>query len=180
MISSAVSHRYARSLVDVALGNHEEPAVTEDLSTYREIFRSVPEVLEAFDSPAVPREAKEKVLSSLIDKYPIGRTTANFLRILVDHHRIRYFQEIYLAYVKVVNEEKGIVAARVTAAHALSDEELSRLRASLSEATGKAVTLEVRTDAGLLGGLVVQVGSTVYDGSIRSQLDEVKRRLVEA
>lgn len=180
MISSAVFSRYARSLADVVLENNEETAVTADLFTYREIFKSVPEVLKAFDSPAVPREAKERLLSSLIEKYPVVRTTANFLRILVDHHRIRYFEEICLAYIRAVNERKGIVAARVTAAYTLTKEELLRLRASLSEATGKTVTLDVQTDAGLLGGLVVQVGSTVYDGSIRSQLDEVKKRLAEA
>jgi F-type H+-transporting ATPase subunit delta len=73
-----------------------------------------------------------------------------------------------------------VVAARVTAAHDLSKEQLLQLRASLSDAIGKTVTLDVRTDAGLLGGLIVQVGSTVYDGSIRSQLDDMKRRLAEA
>ena len=180
MISSAVFHRYARSLADVALENNEEPTVTSELSIYSEIFKSVPDVVEVFNSPAVTRDAKEKLLGALMDKYPISRTTANFLRVLVDHHRMRYFEEICLAYVKIVNERKGIVAARVTAARSLLDEELVRLRTSLSEATGKVVTLDVQTDPGILGGLVVQIGSTVYDGSISSQLDEVKKRLAEA
>jgi F-type H+-transporting ATPase subunit delta len=180
MISSAVFARYARSLVDVVLENHEEADVAAQLSTYRAIFKAVPDVLEAFHSPAVPRESKEKLLASLTAKYPAGRTTANFLRILLDHNRIRYFEEIYLAYVRAVNDRKGDVAARVTAAHDLSAEAVSRLREALAAATGRTVTLEVRTDAGLLGGLVVHVGSTVYDGSVRSQLEEMKRRLAEA
>jgi F-type H+-transporting ATPase subunit delta len=180
MISSAIFIRYARSLADVALEGNLEPTVTSDLSTYREIFKSVPEVPVTLDSPAVPRDAKEGLLSALIQKYPVNRITGNFLRILVDHHRIRYFEEICLAYARIVNERKGIVAARVTAAQTLSEEVLARLKSSLSEATGRTVTLDVQTDESLLGGLVVQVGSTVYDGSIRSQLDEMKRRLAEA
>jgi F-type H+-transporting ATPase subunit delta len=180
MISSAVFHRYARSLADVAFENNEEPTVTSELSVYSEIFKSVPDLVGAIDSPAVTRDAKERLLGALLEKYPVSRTTANFLRVVVDHHRIRYFEEICLAYIKLVNERKGIVAARVTVARNLLDAELVSLRKSLSEATGKAVTLDVETDPETLGGLVVQIGSTVYDGSIRSQLDEVKKRLAEA
>jgi len=180
MISSAVFHRYARSLADVAFENNEEPTVSSEISVYSEIFRAVPEVVEALDNPAVTRDAKERLLRALMEKYPVGRTMANFLRVLVDHHRIRYFEEILLHYIKIVNERKGIVAARVTTARDLLDQELGSLRNSLSQATGRAVTLDVNTDPGILGGLVVQIGSTVYDGSLRSQLDEVKRRLAEA
>lgn len=180
MISSAVFHRYARSLADVVFENNEEPTISSDLSVFSEIFKSVPDLVEAFDNPAVTRDAKERLLGALMEKYPVSRTTANFLRVLVDHHRIRYFEEICLAYTKIVNESKGIVAARVAVARSLLDQELVSLRRSLSEATGKAVTLDVDTDPGILGGLVVQIGSTVYDGSLRSQLDEVKKRLAEA
>jgi F-type H+-transporting ATPase subunit delta len=180
MISSAVFGRYARSLADVVLANEEEPAVTADLGTCREIFKTVPDIPAALDSPAVPHESKIRLLAALVEKYPVSRTTMNFLRVLIDHHRIRYFDEIYQAYVKTVNERRGILEARVTAAYPLSQAELSALSGSLSNAIGKTVTLDVRTDPGLVGGLVVQIGSTVYDGSIRSQLDEMKRRLAEA
>ncbi len=180
MISSAVFNRYARSLADVAVEQKQEAAVTADLTTWRDIFKAVPDILTALDSPAVTREAKESLLSAILLKYPVSRISSNFLKLLVDHHRIRHFEEIYAAYVRSVNERKGVVAARVTASHDLSQQQLSQLRASLSDAIGKTVTLDVRTDAGLLGGLIVQIGSTVYDGSIRSQLEEVRRRLAEA
>jgi F-type H+-transporting ATPase subunit delta len=180
MISSAVFYRYARSLAEVALEEKQEETVTADLTSYREIFKSVPEMLSALDTPALPRETKSNLLLALLGKYPVSRISENFLHVLVDHHRIRYFEEIYLAYVRSVNERRGVVAARVTTANDLSKEQLSQLRASLADAIGKTVTLDVRTDAGLLGGLIVQVGSTVYDGSIRSQLDDMKRRLAEA
>ncbi len=178
MIPSSVFSRYARSLAEVALEGNEEPSVTRDMATYREIFETVPDLLPAFHSPAVPREAKERVLSELIARYPVSQITANFLRLLLEHNRIRYFHEIHDSYTKIVNDRRGIVSAQVTAAGALSEVELSRLRESLARATGRSVTMDVRTDAGLLGGLVVQIGSTVYDGSVRSQLVEMKRRLL--
>jgi F-type H+-transporting ATPase subunit delta len=179
MIISAIFTRYARALADVTLESAQEPAVTNDLGTYRQIFESVPQLLDAFDSPAIPREAKEKLLAELMKRYPVSRLSGNFLRTLLEHNRIKYFEAILRAYVKITNERKGIVSAQVTAAGELTAAELARLRESLAAATGRTVLLEVRTDPGLVGGTVVQVGSTVYDGSIRTQLSEMKRRLAQ-
>ena len=101
------------------------------------------------------------------------------MRILLQHNRIRYFQQIVDGYLKSVNERKGIVSARVTAAAPLSPENLKSLEAKLAGITGKRVNMESQTDANLLGGIVVQIGSTIFDGSIRTQLSEMKRRLTE-
>jgi F-type H+-transporting ATPase subunit delta len=180
MISSALFARYARALADVVMEQRQEQRVTEDLATFREVFASVPELLDVFDSPAIPREAKERVLNELIARYPVSSTTANFLRVLLSHNRIRYFHEIFNYYVRTINDRKGIVAAQVTAAAPLSEQEQASLRASLAGATSRTVVLDVRTDPDLLGGLVVQIGSTVYDGSIRTQLTEMQRRLRES
>lgn len=165
MISTAVLGRYARSLADVALELDEIEGISRDLATYREVFRAVPDLLMAFDSPAVPRDAKGKVLSELLSRYPVRKLTENFFRVLLQHNRIRYFDQIYESYIKNVHERKGIVTAKVTTAAPLSECELASLRENLSKATGKIINLNVQTDSGLLGGLVVQVGSTVYDGS---------------
>ena len=177
MIPSAILGRYARSLADVVFERSQEQAVTEDLRVYREIFQAVPDLLEAFHSPAVQREAKNRLLAELIAQYPVTQLTANFLRILVQHNRIRYFEQIFESYVKHVNDRKGIVSAKVTTAAPLSEQEMKSLNESLAGVTGKTVTLDAQTDASLLGGLVVQVGSTVFDGTIRTQLAEMKQRL---
>jgi F-type H+-transporting ATPase subunit delta len=178
VISSAIFTRYARALADVVLQSRAEADVRRDLDTYREIFRQVPALLEALDSPAVQREAKDRVLAGLLVKYPVVPAVHNFLRLLLDHHRIRYFAEICEAYVKTVEERKGVVSARVTAAGPVNAAGQAALRASLARATGKQVNLQVETDPDLLAGVIVQIGSTVYDGSIRTQLEEMRRRLV--
>jgi len=179
MISSAVFGRYARSLADVVLEKREDAAVGRDLGLYREIFRAVPDLLETFHNPAIPKEAKHRILSDLLARYPVSQTTANFLRLVLDHNRIRYFHEIHELFTRTVNERNGIVTAQVASASPLSEADQSRLRESLARVTGKSVLLDLRTDAALLGGVVVRLGSTVYDGSVRSQLAEVRRRLME-
>jgi F-type H+-transporting ATPase subunit delta len=177
VISSSIFARYARALADVTLEKGEDAGVRRDLATYREMFRQVPALLEALDSPAVPRDSKERVLAELLLRYPVSKSAANFLRVLLAHHRIRYFAEICDGYDKTVNERKGIVAARVTTVSPLSDQQTLVLQESLCRITGNRVTLSAAFDPAILAGVVVQIGSTVYDGSIRTQLDEMRRRL---
>lgn len=180
MIPSAILGRYARSLAEVVFEENIEPKVTADLGIYGEIFNAVPELPDVFHSPAVPRETKEKLLGELMSQYPVHPVTSNFLKILLQHNRIRFLDEIRKSYLKSVNESKGIVSARVTAAAPLSGDELKKLADGLAGITGKLVSVEQQTDPGLLGGIVVQMGSTIFDGSIRTQLAEMKRRLAES
>jgi len=179
VISSAILGRYAKSLAEIVFEENIDEKVTEDLKSYSEIFRTVPDLPGALDSPAVPREAKEKLLEELMAHYPVHPITSNFLRILLQNNRIRYFQEIVDSFNKFVNEQKGVVSAQVTAAAPLSEQQLENLEKRLAEITGKLVNVELQTDASLLGGIVVQIGSTNFDGSIRTKLADMKRRLAE-
>jgi F-type H+-transporting ATPase subunit delta len=177
--SSAVLERYARSLAEVVFEENLEQAVTEDLKTYHEIFKAVPGLLDAFHSPAVPRAAKEKLLGELLALHPVNPITSNFLRILLQHSRIQSFSKLYEKYLSSVNERKGIVSARVTTAAPLSPRELKNLGDRLADFTGKHVTIQSQMDASLLGGVVVQLGDTIFDGSLRTQLSEIRKRLAE-
>jgi len=179
MISSVVFARYARSLADVVLEQQEASSVARDLELFREIFVAVPDLLETFHNPAIPGEVKQKILSELLVRYPVSRTTENFLKVLLDHNRLRYFREILDLYTRTLNERRGIVTAQVASAAPLTEREQGELRESLAHATGRSVILDVRTDKDLLGGLVVRVGSTVYDGSVLRQLAEMRQRLMK-
>jgi F-type H+-transporting ATPase subunit delta len=176
---SAVLGRYCRSLTDIVFEENVEERVAEDLKTYGEIFSAAPDVLDILRSPAVPHDAKEKLLSELMALYPVHTIASNFLRVLLQHNRIGHFQQILEGFLKAVSERKGILSAQVTAAMPLSKDELKNLAVRLTGMTGKTVKVELQTDAGLLGGMVVQIGDTIYDGSIRTQLAEMKKRLTE-
>ena len=180
MISSAILGRYARSLAEVVFEQNLEAAVTEDLKTYSEIFKTVPDLQEAFESPSVPREVKENLLDSLIKVHPTNPITHNFLKVLLQHNRITSFQQIYEGYLDAVNEHNGVVSAKISTALPLDSSELRALGERLSGATGKQVNTEPLTDAELLGGMVVQIGDTIFDGSIKTKLAKMKRRLAEA
>lgn len=180
MISSAILGRYAKSLAEVVYEQNLEQAVVEDLKTYSEIFKTIPDLLEAFDSPGIPRDVKEKLLESLIEVHPVNPITQNFLRVLLDHNRIRHYQQIYESFLDLVNEHNGIVSAMVSTAIPLDSPEMTDLQEKLSDVTRKKVTMETHTDADLLGGIVVQIGDTIFDGSIKTKLTEMKRRLAEA
>lgn len=177
MIPSSLYASYSRALADVALETSSEPAVTKDLLDYREIFREVPELVVALHNPAVPKVAKERVLSALMEKYPVSGTTRNFMLVLLDHNRFAYFGEVVDHYLRTLDERRGIMPALVRIATPLSEPQAENLRRSISEVVGYQVKLEVRSDPDLIGGLVVQLGSTVYDGSVRKQLESIRQRL---
>ncbi len=179
MIPSAVLGKYARSLAEIVFEEKIEEAVTGDLKTYREIFRAVPDLLQALDSPALPRETKIKLLSELAARYPVNPVTSNFLHVLLQNNRIRYFQEVFDIYIKSVNEHRGVISALVTAAAPLNQQEVKDIEDRLAAMMQKMVKVEIRTDASLLGGITVQIGSTSFDGSIRTRLAEIRRRLAE-
>ncbi len=179
MISSAVLKRYARSLADIAFEKNQESEVTRDLKTYCEIFNAVPGLAEAFHSPALARAVKESLLNQIMALHPVSPITSNFLQVLLRHNRIAFLVKIFEIYSNLVNERKGIISAKVITALPLSPRALSRLKEKLCELTCKQVNIELQTDRELLGGLIVQLGSTVYDGSIRTQLSRLKRRLAE-
>ena len=170
--------RYARSLAEVAFEQNVEDKVAEDLRILSGIFRQNPDVCKVFDSLAVPRDEKEKLLDALLAEYPVTKIAANFMRVLLERNRINSFQRIFELFLEIVNKRKGIVSAKIVTAAPLDKDGVGRIEKRLGNITGKTViAATVETDENLLGGIVVSVGNTIYDGSVRTRLDEMKRRL---
>ena len=180
MIPVAILGRYARSLAEVAFEQNSEDKVTEDLRMFSEIFSSAPDVRGVFDSPAIPRDEKENLLDALLAEHPVTPIASNFLRVLLERNRMRSFLNILDLFIEIVNKRKGIVSAKIVTAAPLDGDGIGRIEKRLGKITGKTVIAEaVDTDENLLGGIVVSVGNTIYDGSIRTQLKEMKRRFME-
>ena len=181
MIPVAILGRYARSLAEVAFEQNIEDNVAEDLRLFAGIFNAVPDVCKVFESPAVPREEKEKLLNTLLAEHPVAAASANFLRILLERNRMRSFRNIQEIFVEIVNKRKGIVSARIVTAAPLDGDGIGRIEDRLGKITGLTVKASaVEIDENILGGMVVSVGNTVYDGSVRTQLEELRRRFTEA
>lgn len=172
-----MARRYSTALADVVIPRGEERQVQEELSAWEEMMQSNPLLMEVFSNPTIPYDQKRKVLTSLIARTRVRPTTANFLQVLLQNHRLADLSEVNGRFAQVLDERSGVVSADVTTARPVPEASREALRQKLTALTGKKVRLSFETDVELIGGIVTRVGSTIYDGSIRTQLEQVKERL---
>jgi F-type H+-transporting ATPase subunit delta len=132
---------------------------------------------EAFGNPTIAFERKLRVLEDLVARTKVRQTTGNFLRLLLKNHRLMALPEINQKLAELLDERKGVVGAHVVSARAVPESIREALKKKLMAATGKDIRLSFATDESLIGGLVARIGSTIYDGSIRNQLQLLEEKL---
>jgi len=170
--------RYAQAFADVVIATKLDPRkVEEELGSFVGILGSVPELRSIWENPAVDAGQKRAVLDKIIEHIGGSRVLRNFLAVVIDHHRIAALPKIARQFELDLNARLGLADAEITSARGLSESEKRALEARVGQVTGKQVRARYATDPALLGGAVVKVGSTVYDGSIRGQLEKLKREL---
>ena len=178
MSNETVARRYALALADVVAKSNDTGTVREELKVWEQMISGTSELTGAFVNPAITHIYKENILSSLLEKAKPSRTTANFLRILLRNGRLLDLPEINKKFDSVLAERSGTVAAQVTSARDLSESEKSELRANLERMTGRSVDLSFDINESIIGGVVTRIGSTVYDSSVRTTLDNLREQLV--
>jgi len=177
---SVVGTRYAKALAEVALkpGSGLEPkSVMEQLKRVEDLVASSPELRHVMFSPAVASSKKRGVIRRLADQLGLAKKVEHFLYVVINHRRVQQLPEIREALEAVLDAELGVARARITSAKSLSESQQGVLEAQLGRLTGKKVRAEYAVDDELIGGLVARVGSTVYDGSVRGQLQDLRRKL---
>jgi len=175
--SMTVARRYASALADVLVDRNEEAAVREELEAWAEMVQQNPLLLEGLTNPTVPYDQKSKVLNELIAKTKVRTTTANFLRLVLRNQRFDELTQINAKLSEIMDERAGVVSAEVSSARPISEPVKSALEETLQQITNRRVRLNFATDETLLGGIVTRIGSTIYDGSVRSQLERLKQEL---
>ena len=178
MIVETVARRYATALADVVTKSGETQVVKNELKTWETMINTSENLKSAFTNPSISQEDKEKVLNGLIEKTKPGVTTANFLRVMLRNGRLTQIGEINTKFAGVLEERSGVVSADVTSARELSEKQKSEVLLNLELLTGKRMTLDFKTDESLIGGMVTRIGSTVYDGSVKTQLQELKQQMI--
>jgi F-type H+-transporting ATPase subunit delta len=177
---SALSTRYANALADAVLApaSRTEPrrALTE-LQTFEAMVKSSPELRNVLLSPAVPTARKRAVVSRFAAAVPLSPLIRNFLFVLIDRRRGDLLGEMAAAFEAAVDDRMGIVRAEVRSAVPLSERQRSALGQELSKLANKQVRCDFFVDPALIGGVVARMGSTVYDGSVRTQLESLRERL---
>jgi F-type H+-transporting ATPase subunit delta len=176
--SQAVARRYAVALADVVLARGEAQEVREELAAWDELVRSNVQLLEALRHPAITYAQKRGVLEELIRRTRPRPTTANFLRVLLQNSRLAELSEVSRQFAQELDRRSGIVTAQVTTARPLPADAQEALRARLGQLTGSRVRLQFEVDDELIGGVVTRIGSTLYDGSVRGRLQQIRQRMV--
>jgi F-type H+-transporting ATPase subunit delta len=174
---TVVANRYARALADVIASTGNYRQVLSELEDFGAAYRQSVELREVCDTPAVGMAQKLSVLDAIAGKMGSSHVTLNFLRVLMSHYRMPLLEEIIPAFRNVAYARLGIVRVKISSASDLSNEERQLLQARFNQLTQKQSELEYHLDGGLIGGLVAQIESTVYDGSIRGHLDRLRDQL---
>lgn len=180
MSVETIARRYATALADVVLKIGETDQVKSELKEWEVLINANSDLQTVFSNPAIVHLNKEKVLEGLLEKTKPSKTTANFLRVLLSNSRLTELSEINERFASVLDERNNIVAAEITSARDLRDDERSELKANLEKLTGKTVNLNFDTDKELIGGVVTRVGSTVYDNSVKTQLESLREQLIRS
>ncbi|NND70599.1 MAG: F0F1 ATP synthase subunit delta [Rhodothermales bacterium] len=168
-----VAKRYASALFDLASQEGRLGQTDEDMEMIAATMSGSPELVRVFESPIVSRARKEAITRELFSSR-IGPATSDFLSMLISKRRENIFPAIIEAYRGLRDEQQGIVEASARSATTLSAEEEDKLRSSLEQVTGKQVRLKMEIDESLIGGVTVKVGDTVYDGSVKHKLEDLR------
>jgi F-type H+-transporting ATPase subunit delta len=179
--TSVVGARYARALVEVVLspGSALKPGeAVAQLKSIEDLIQSSADLKSILLTPAVSTSHKKKLVGRIAGELEISPLIRNFLFVILDHKRIASLPEIREAFDQLLDEQMGFVRAEVTSAAPLDNAQQQTIEAELRQLSGKQVRLRTSVDPDLLGGVVARIGSTVYDGSLRGQLESMRRKLV--
>ncbi|HZI47725.1 MAG TPA: ATP synthase F1 subunit delta [Pyrinomonadaceae bacterium] len=172
-----IARRYASALADVILERSEAKEVQGELQQWEEVLRTSAALQEVFRNPTIALDQKRAVLNKLIERAKPRPTTTNFLKVLLQNQRLTEVPEINRKLAEILDERAGMVAATVMTARPVPNDIQRSLEQRLTAVTQKKVRLNFEQDPDLIGGLVTRIGSTVYDGSVRNQLELIKERM---
>ena len=175
-MSSPIARRYAQALYEQATADNTVARVDADVTLLRETIEGSRELSGLVGSPIVSREQKERVMRALFTPH-LGETTLRFMDFLIEKGREEMLPQMARAYHDLRDTQEGVVEAHVRTALPMPEAEQQQVRAALEARTGKKVRLRVVEEPDLIGGLVIRIGDTVYDGSVRNQLAELRERM---
>ncbi|HET9554680.1 MAG TPA: ATP synthase F1 subunit delta [Anaeromyxobacteraceae bacterium] len=177
MIMGSIARRYAKALFSLAVEKGRVEAWSESLLALGKAVDQAPDLRDVLSNPAYTREQRRAVVAMLAESMKLDEEIASLLFLLGDRNRFGYLKAILESYAELADQQLGRVRAQVTSAVPLDDAQAAALAEKLAVATKAKVIVERAVDPALLGGVVAQVGSLVYDGSLRTQLEDLRKSL---
>lgn len=179
MRGGTAAYRYAKALFGLAEDEHRHREVRDELANLTSLFEESRELREALLTPLHPASDRKSALREIANRISVSPLVKNFLSYLIDQRRLIDFEAITLAYSELADDAEGLLTAEVISASPLDDRRKDRLRRALSERTGREVRLEIEVDSALIGGAIAKVGDLVFDGSLRTQLGQLRANLTK-
>ena len=173
----SASLQYATALADIALEQGAAEPVRKQLEDFGAAYSESAELRNVLANPAVERAAKHGVIEKLVARLGASRVVRNFLFIVVDNQRTHLLPEILQAFEDVLRQRQGVAEAEVTSAAELTAPQKTQLQQTLERLTGRKIQANYSLDPALLGGAMVRIGDTIYDGSVRNRLNQMRARL---
>ena len=177
MKNLTIARRYAKALLIIGKEDGQAETYGKELDGFTKMMSEKKELAQAIVNPIYGASGRKKVLETVVGKVGVSKVVASFLLLLFDKGRIDFLSDINSFYQKLADELKGVLRASLVSASALSSETVEKIRTTLSKRTGKDIILQVEQDPGLIGGIVTRIGDLVLDGSIRTQLLNMRESL---
>jgi F-type H+-transporting ATPase subunit delta len=174
----ALAERYAGALVEVAIEKNQAAQVKQELAAFAALVVESPELKAFLSNPAIARASKHAAIEDLVKRIGASQTLRNYLFVIVDQRRAGMLIEIEQAFSAMLDARQGITQATITSASELTPEERAELDIALQKLTGRKVQSKFSTNPELIAGAVVKIGSTIYDGSVRAQLERMHARMI--
>ena len=175
---ASVPSTYARAFADVVFSAHLDAARTiGGLRQIAALVEQSADLRRVWENPAVPAEQKRRLLDVIVQRDGIERAVRNLLAVLIDHRRLPFLPRIVEQFERELDRRMGLADAQISSARELGDAEKRTLEAEIAKLTGKKVRAQYGLDPSLLGGAVVRIGSTIYDGSVKGQLERIKEAI---
>ena len=175
---ASVASIYARAFADVVFDMRLDAGKTlSELRALSALLHANPDLARVWESPAIAAEGKRSVLDSIVTREGFSKPVRNFVAVLIDHRRMHFFDAIVTHLGQELDARMGFAEAQITSFRDLSEPERRALEAQVAKVTGKKVRAEYSRDPAILGGAVVRVGSTIYDGSVLGQLERIRQQI---
>ena len=176
---ASVTSTYARAFTDVVIGDKLDPARSlAEVKQISALVRDNKTLREVWEAPSIPAEQKRALLDAIVKRAGISRSVRNFIAVIMDKGRMKFLGDIVDQFAQDLNQALGFADAEITTARELNPKERTGLERDLAQVTGKKIKARYAEDRKILGGVIARVGSTVFDGSVKGQLERIRRQLV--
>jgi F-type H+-transporting ATPase subunit delta len=175
---ASVTNTYARAFADAVFDGHHDPDKTlREAQAVADLVAGSKELRAVWEAPSITAEQKRAVLDALVARQGISRVVRNFVAVVIDHRRVHFLGPIVKQFEQELNQRLGFTEAEIISARELNQSDRGVLEARMEKLTGKKVRAHYALDESILGGAVVKIGSTIYDGSVNGQLERIRQAL---